>query len=145
MSTGRDGGIQFLSHDHNADKLRLGKATAHLVETLATESPFELSVALSTASPRARVVFEYRPGAYPAPGIGRVVQAHLRATEERALFVVGAAGGIDVPRGGFAIAYGPVMASRDVRGCYQRMPPALQAVYRRRRRSAGVLPAAGSG
>ena len=58
---------------------------------------------------------------YPAPGIGRVVQAHLRATEERALFVVGAAGGIDVPRGGFAIAYGPVMASRDVRASGTRL------------------------
>jgi uncharacterized protein (TIGR03437 family) len=53
--------------------------------------------------------------AYPAPGLGRLIQAHLRAAEERALFVVSAAGGVDVPRGGYAIAYGPVMADADSR------------------------------
>jgi uncharacterized protein (TIGR03437 family) len=53
------------------------------------------------------------PQKYPAPGLGRVVEGHLRATEERSLFVVSAAGGVDLPRGGFANGYGPVMAERD--------------------------------
>lgn len=53
------------------------------------------------------------PQKYPAPGIGRVVEAHLRSNEERGLFVVSAGGGPDVARGGFAIGYGPVMAARD--------------------------------
>lgn len=50
---------------------------------------------------------------YPAPGIGRVIEAHLRAAEERKLFIIGAGGGIEIARGGFALAYGPVMAQRD--------------------------------
>ena len=37
----------------------------------------------------------------------------MRATHERELYVVSAAGGIELPRDGFAIAYGPVMADRD--------------------------------
>jgi uncharacterized protein (TIGR03437 family) len=53
------------------------------------------------------------PQQYPAPGIGRMVEAHLRSNEERGLFVVSAGGGPDVARGGFAIGYGPVMAERD--------------------------------
>jgi hypothetical protein len=44
---------------------------------------------------------------YPAPGIGRVIEAHLRAAEERKLFIIGAGGGIEIARGGFALAYGP--------------------------------------
>lgn len=50
---------------------------------------------------------------YPPPGMGRIVEGHLRAAEERGLFVVSASGGIDLARNGFAIAYGPVMAERD--------------------------------
>jgi uncharacterized protein (TIGR03437 family) len=50
---------------------------------------------------------------YPPPGMGRIVEGHLRSAEERGLFVVSAAGGIDLARNGFAIAYGPVMADRD--------------------------------
>lgn len=60
--------------------------------------------------------------AYPQPGLGRVVQAHLKGTHERGLFVVSAAGGLDVPRGGYAIAYGPVMASRDFQVHTARLP-----------------------
>ncbi len=52
----------------------------------------------------------------PRAGVGRLVQAHMRASVERGLFVVSAAGGVDVSRGGYAIAYGPVMAARDGRG-----------------------------
>lgn len=50
---------------------------------------------------------------YPPPGIGRLIEAHLRATEERGMFIVSAGGGPDLPRGGFAMAYGPAMASQD--------------------------------
>jgi hypothetical protein len=65
---------------------------------------------------------------YPAAGIGRVVQAHLRAAEERGLYVVGAAGGLDVPRGGFAIAYGPAMAKRDAHATGSRLPVHLAGI-----------------
>lgn len=50
--------------------------------------------------------------AVPA-GIGRVIQAHMRASVEREFFVVSAAGGLDIARGGYALAYGPVMADHD--------------------------------
>jgi uncharacterized protein (TIGR03437 family) len=50
---------------------------------------------------------------YPQPGIGRMIEAHLRATEERGMFVVSAGGGPDLPRGGFAMAYGPAGAEHD--------------------------------
>ena len=50
---------------------------------------------------------------YPPPGMGRIVEGHLRAVDERGLFVVSAAGGVDVARNGFAIGYGPVLAERD--------------------------------
>jgi uncharacterized protein (TIGR03437 family) len=46
-------------------------------------------------------------------GLGRVVQAHLRSSKERGLFVVSGAGGLDLARGGFALAHGPIMAERD--------------------------------
>lgn len=61
-------------------------------------------------------------------GLGRLVQARLRAAEERELFVVSFAGGIDVPRGGYAVAYGPVMAERDVEGRGPRLPLALGGI-----------------
>jgi len=65
---------------------------------------------------------------YPQPGLGRVVEAWLRGTEERGLFVVSAAGGIDVARDGFAIAYGPVMAERDAEAKAPRLPFRLGGV-----------------
>jgi uncharacterized protein (TIGR03437 family) len=65
--------------------------------------------------------------AMPA-GIGRLVQARLRAAEERELFVVSFAGGIDVPRAGFAVAYGPVMAERDSESHGPRLPLSLGGV-----------------
>ncbi len=77
VPAGLDGGIQFLSHDRVANKLRLGKASIQLVEPSAEESPFELSIALSTTASRGRVVFEYRPSAYPAAGIERMAQQYL--------------------------------------------------------------------
>jgi uncharacterized protein (TIGR03437 family) len=53
--------------------------------------------------------------AYPRAGIGRVVESHLRSSEERGIFVVSQSGGLDVARGGVALAYGPIMAERDSR------------------------------
>ena len=46
-------------------------------------------------------------------GIGRMIQAHMRAADEQGLSVVGASGGMVIGRGGFGIAYGPIMAERD--------------------------------
>jgi uncharacterized protein (TIGR03437 family) len=80
---------------------------------------------------------------YPAAGIGRVVQAHLRAAEERGLYVVGAAGGLDVPRGGFAIAYGPAMAKRDAHAAGPRLPLHLAGIAVQVTDSKGVTRPAG--
>jgi uncharacterized protein (TIGR03437 family) len=46
-------------------------------------------------------------------GIGRIIQAHMRGSVERELFVVSGAGGLDIARGAFALAYGPVLADHD--------------------------------
>ncbi len=46
-------------------------------------------------------------------GMGRVLQAYMRTAAERGLFVTGTAGGHDVSRGGYVVAYGPVMAGKD--------------------------------
>jgi uncharacterized protein (TIGR03437 family) len=48
-------------------------------------------------------------------GIGRMIQAYMRAADEQGLSVVGASGGMVIGRGGFGIAYGPIMAERDAR------------------------------
>jgi uncharacterized protein (TIGR03437 family) len=53
--------------------------------------------------------------AFPRAGIGRVIESHLRSSEERGLFVVSQSGGLDVARGGVGLAYGPIMAERDSR------------------------------
>jgi uncharacterized protein (TIGR03437 family) len=47
--------------------------------------------------------------------LGRVIEGHLRASQERGLFVVSGSGGPDVARGGVSLAYGPVMAAYDAR------------------------------
>jgi uncharacterized protein (TIGR03437 family) len=65
---------------------------------------------------------------YPQAGLGRVVEGFLRGAEERSLFVVSAAGGIDVARSGFAIAYGPVMAARDAEAKGPNLPLHLGGV-----------------
>lgn len=61
-------------------------------------------------------------------GLGRVVQAHMRSTMERGLFIVSTGGGPDVARDGYAIAYGPVMAERDATGKGPRLPLTLGGV-----------------
>jgi uncharacterized protein (TIGR03437 family) len=62
------------------------------------------------------------------PGLGRVIEGYLRSTEERTIFVVSAGGGVDLPRGGFANGYGPVMAERDAIGRGRRRPTSLAGV-----------------
>jgi hypothetical protein len=47
-------------------------------------------------------------------GVGRIIQAYLRRAEYRGLYVVSASGGLDLPRGGFGIAYGPAMGAVSV-------------------------------
>ncbi len=69
-----------------------------------------------------------KPAAIMPAGPGRLVQAQLRAAEERELFVVSFSGGIDVPRGGYAVAYGPVMADRDLEGRGPRLPRSLAGI-----------------
>jgi uncharacterized protein (TIGR03437 family) len=58
-------------------------------------------------------------------GLGRLIQAHMRATGVRGLFVVSPAGGLDLSRGGIAVAYGPVMAERDSHSLGPRLPLTL--------------------
>ncbi len=70
-------------------------------------------------------------GRNPDHGLGRLVEGHLRGTDERSLFVVSDAGGIDLPRGAFAIAYGPVMAERDSPATGKVLPRKLAGVRAR--------------
>jgi len=63
--------------------------------------------------------------AYPRAGMGRVVESHLRSSEERGIFVVSQSGSLDVARGGVALAYGPIMAERDSRSFAPHPPTTL--------------------
>lgn len=76
-------------------------------------------------------------------GLGRIVEAHLRGTEERGLFVVSGAGGMDIGRGGFALAYGPVMARRDAQMQGAHPPAKLAGIAVHITDSAGVTRPAG--
>src|SRR3984957_12955341 len=62
---------------------------------------------------------------YPFAGLGRVIEGHLRASEERGLFVVSGSGGPDVARGGLSLAYGPIMAAYDEKSSGTRAPLSL--------------------
>ncbi len=68
-----------------------------------------------------------RPDSPPA-GIGRIIQAHMRGSVERELFVVSGAGGMDIARGAFALAYGPVMATHDAQSLGPREPVKLGGI-----------------
>jgi len=76
-------------------------------------------------------------------GLGRVVQAYMRSTVTKGLFVVSAAGGMDVARNGFAVAYGPIMALRDAQSHQARLPLKLAGVSAQITDSAGVTRPAG--
>lgn len=58
-------------------------------------------------------------------GLGRVIEAHMRASQERGLFAVGEAGGADIARGAVAIAYGPILAAYDAGHTGSRAPLSL--------------------
>ena len=83
------------------------------------------------------------PQKYPAPGVGRLLEGYLRATDERSIFVVSAGGGVDLPRGGFANGYGPVMAARDAGAHGPHLPVKLGNISVQVTDSAGVTRAAG--
>ncbi len=51
--------------------------------------------------------------AWPPAGLGRVVQAHMRASDPMGFSIVGTGGGIEVARGAIAMAYGPAMGQHD--------------------------------
>jgi uncharacterized protein (TIGR03437 family) len=79
----------------------------------------------------------------PAAGIGRIMQAHMRGSIERELFVVSGAGGIDIARGAFALAYGPVMANHDAQSLGPRAPRKLGGISIQVTDTAGVTRPAG--
>jgi uncharacterized protein (TIGR03437 family) len=54
--------------------------------------------------------------ATPPAGLGAVVQFHLWGAVMRGLYAVSGAGGLLLPRGSVAIAYGPILAERDSTG-----------------------------
>ena len=58
-------------------------------------------------------------------GLGRVIEAHMRASQERGLFAVGEAGGADIARGAVAISYGPILAAYDAHHPGSRAPLSL--------------------
>lgn len=58
-------------------------------------------------------------------GLGRVIEAHMRASQERGLFAVGEAGGADIARGAVAISYGPILAAYDAYRPGSRVPLSL--------------------
>lgn len=64
----------------------------------------------------------------PPAGIGRIVQGHMRGSIERELFVVSGSGGMDIARGAFALAYGPVMATHDAQSLGPREPTRLGGI-----------------
>ena len=76
-------------------------------------------------------------------GLGRVIEGYLRATEERSMFVVSAGGGVDLPRGGFADAYGPVLAERDAKAHGRKLPTSLAGIRVEITDSAGISRLAG--
>jgi uncharacterized protein (TIGR03437 family) len=76
-------------------------------------------------------------------GLGRIIQGHLRSVDDRGLFVVSGAGGLDVARGGFALAYGAIMAERDSRAPAHEAPQSLGKISVRITDSLGVTRRAG--
>lgn len=80
---------------------------------------------------------------YPTAGLGRVIEAHLRASQERGLFVVSGSGGPDVARGGLALAYGPIMAAYDAVRVGPGAPPSLGGISVQVTDSLGVTRPAG--
>lgn len=79
----------------------------------------------------------------PIAGLGRVVEGYLRASEDRGIFVVSGSGGPDVSRGGFSLAYGPVMAAYDAKPTGWQAPLSLGKISIEVTDSKGVARPAG--
>lgn len=76
-------------------------------------------------------------------GLGRVIEGHLRASQERGLFVVSGSGGPDVARGGLSLAYGPILAAFDAKHTGPHAPNSLGHISVEVTDSAGVTRPAG--
>jgi hypothetical protein len=76
-------------------------------------------------------------------GVGRVIEGHLRASQERGLFVVSESGGPDVARGALSLAYGPIMAAFDAKRETLRTPLSLGRISIQVTDSLGVTRSAG--
>jgi uncharacterized protein (TIGR03437 family) len=76
-------------------------------------------------------------------GLGRVIEGHMRASQERGLFVVSGSGGPDVARGGLSLAYGPIMAAYDAKRETARPPASLGNISIQVTDAAGVTRPAG--
>ena len=76
-------------------------------------------------------------------GLGRVIEAHMRASEQRGLFAVGEAGGADIARGAVAITYGPILAAYDAKHAGLRAPLSLGGISVEVTDSLGVTRPAG--
>jgi uncharacterized protein (TIGR03437 family) len=76
-------------------------------------------------------------------GLGRIVEGHLRASEERGLFVVSGSGGPDVARGALSLAYGPVMAAYDAYYKGPKVPTSLGGISIQITDSLGITHSAG--
>jgi uncharacterized protein (TIGR03437 family) len=76
-------------------------------------------------------------------GLGRAIEGHMRASQERGLFVVSGSGGPDVARGGLSLAYGPIMAAFDAKRETARPPASLGNISIQVTDAAGVTRPAG--
>lgn len=91
-----EGGIQFLSHDYVAPKLRWGSAVIHPVEIGLEESPFALSIAVSSISSRVQIVFTYRSEACSGSGIRNLARQYATLLQSVAADLDVTAGGLNL-------------------------------------------------
>lgn len=75
-ASGLDLGIQFLSHDRNTRAAKLGGAAVRPVELPLEESPFELTLAVSAASPRIKIAIDYRPDCYSERSVEQLARQY---------------------------------------------------------------------
>jgi uncharacterized protein (TIGR03437 family) len=82
-------------------------------------------------------------GSQSSAGLGRVIEGHMRASEERGLFVVSGSGGPDVARGAISLAYGPILAAFDAKASGRTTPISLGRISIQVTDSKGVTRPAG--
>lgn len=71
------------------------------------------------------------------------MKTRLRASQERGLFVVSGSGSPDVARGGFSLAYGPIMAAYNAKRETARPPASLGTISIQVTDASGVTRTAG--